>query len=89
MLNSGTDWKELQMRLEHKSIAATMDIYTELDPNLKSETVDIFLDKSTKLEAKKDREILTHYLFKGVRCFWLLLYWFFYLINCPNNMQKS
>jgi hypothetical protein len=53
MLNSGTDWKELQMRLGHKSIATTMDIYAELDPNRKSEAVDIFLDKINKIRGEK------------------------------------
>ena len=53
MLNSGTDWKELQMRLGHKSIATTMDIYAELDPNRKSEAVDIFLDKINQIRGEK------------------------------------
>ncbi len=53
MLNSGTDWKELQMRLGHKSIATTMDIYAKLDPNRKSEAVDIFLDKINQIRCEK------------------------------------
>ena len=53
MLNSGTDWKELQMRLGHKSIATTMDIYAELDPNRKSEAVDIFLDRMKQIRGEK------------------------------------
>ncbi len=53
MLNSGTDWKELQMRLEHKSIATIMDIYAELVPNRKSEAVDIFLDKINQIRGEK------------------------------------
>lgn len=53
MLNSGTDWKELQMRLGHKSIATTMDIYAELDPNRKSEAVDIFLDRIKQIRGEK------------------------------------
>lgn len=55
MLNSGTDWKEIQMRLGHKSIATTVDIFTELDPNRKSEAVDIFLDKINQIRGEKSR----------------------------------
>lgn len=56
MLNSGTDWKELQMRLGHKSIATIMDIYAKLDPNRKSEAVDIFLDKINQIRREKGSE---------------------------------
>ncbi len=35
MLNSGTNWKELQHRMGHKSITTTMDTYAELAPKKK------------------------------------------------------
>ena len=35
MLNAGTNWKELQHRMGHKSITTTMDTYAELAPKKK------------------------------------------------------
>ena len=32
LLNAGTNWKELQVRMGHKSISTTMDTYAELAP---------------------------------------------------------
>ena len=49
MLNAGTNWKELQHRMGHKSITTTMDTYAELSPKKKFEAVDIFLDKLQEL----------------------------------------
>lgn len=51
MLNAGTNWKELQVRMGHKSISTTMDIYTELAPKKKDKAVDIFLEKMAELSA--------------------------------------
>ena len=39
LLNAGANWKELQVRLGHKSIMTTMDLYAELAPKKKTETV--------------------------------------------------
>lgn len=50
MLNAGTNWKELQHRMGHKSITTTMDTYAELAPKKKFEAVDIFLDKLHELK---------------------------------------
>lgn len=49
MLNAGTNWKELQARMGHKSITTTMDTYAELAPKKKFEAVDIFLNKMEEL----------------------------------------
>lgn len=49
LLNAGVNWKELQVRMGHKSIATTMDIYAELAPKKKKEAVNIFLDKLSTL----------------------------------------
>lgn len=51
MLNAGTNWKELQHRMGHKSITTTMDTYTELAPKKKFEAVDIFLNKMEELTS--------------------------------------
>ncbi|ASW49035.2 tyrosine-type recombinase/integrase [Streptococcus suis] len=51
MLNAGANWKELQIRLGHKSITTTMDTYAELAPKQKFRAVDIYLDKVSKLTA--------------------------------------
>jgi len=51
MLNAGVNWKELQIRMGHKSIKTTMDIYAELAPNKKAEAVDIFLTKMEELAS--------------------------------------
>ena len=49
MLNAGVDWKELQVRMGHKSISTTMDTYAELAPERKLEAVNIFLNKMATL----------------------------------------
>lgn len=49
LLNAGTNWKELQVRMGHKSISTTMDTYAELAPQRKLEAVDIYLDKISQL----------------------------------------
>ncbi|HFI0027387.1 TPA: tyrosine-type recombinase/integrase [Streptococcus suis] len=49
LLNAGANWKELQVRMGHKSISTTMDTYAELAPQRKLEAVDIYLDKLAEL----------------------------------------
>ena len=49
MLNAGVNWKELQIRMGHKSISTTMDLYAELAPNKKYEAVDIYLNKINEI----------------------------------------
>ena len=49
LLNVGTNWKEFQVRMGHKSMSTTMDTYAELVPQRKLEIVSIYLDKITKL----------------------------------------
>ena len=49
LLNADTNWKELQVRMRHKSMSTTMDTYAELAPQSKLETVSIYLDKIAKL----------------------------------------
>lgn len=49
MLNAGMNWKELQVRMGHKSIKTTMDIYAELAPKNKTQAVDIYLNKIAEL----------------------------------------
>lgn len=49
MLNAGANWKELQVRMGHKSITTTMDTYAHLAPKKKSEAVNILLDKIAEL----------------------------------------
>lgn len=51
MLNAGMNWKELQVRMGHKSIKTTMDTYAELAPSKKFEAVTIYLDKLTELAS--------------------------------------
>ncbi|WP_156018226.1 tyrosine-type recombinase/integrase [Streptococcus ruminantium] len=51
MLNAGANWKELQVRLGHKSISTTMDTYAELAPKRKFEVVNIFQTKLDELTA--------------------------------------
>ena len=51
MLNSGTNWKELQHRMGHKSITTTMDTYAELAPKKKFEAVKIFQNKMDELKT--------------------------------------
>ena len=49
LLNAATNWKELQVRMGHKSISTTMDTYAELAPQRKLEAVGIYLDKIAQL----------------------------------------
>ena len=49
LLNAGTNWKELQVRMGHKSISTTMDTYNELVPQRKLEAVGIYLEKIAEL----------------------------------------
>ncbi|HFI0137518.1 TPA: tyrosine-type recombinase/integrase [Streptococcus suis] len=49
MLNAGANWKELQIRLGHKSISTTMDTYAELAPKKKFEAVSLFQAKLAEL----------------------------------------
>ncbi|WP_448913650.1 tyrosine-type recombinase/integrase [Gemella sp.] len=49
LLNAGTNWKELQVRMGNKSMSTTMDTYAELAPQRKLETVSIYLDKIAEL----------------------------------------
>ena len=49
MLNAGMNWKELQVRMGHKSLKTTMDIYAELAPKNKTQAVDIYLNKIAEL----------------------------------------
>ena len=51
MLNAGANWKELQIRLGHKSISTTMDTYAELAPKKKFEAVNLFQAKLDELTA--------------------------------------
>ena len=51
MLNSGTNWQELQHRMGHKSITTTMDTYAELAPKKKFEAVEIFQNKMDELKT--------------------------------------
>lgn len=48
-LNADTNWKELQVRMGHKSMSTTMDTYAELAPQRKLEEVSIYLDKITEI----------------------------------------
>lgn len=59
MLNAGVNWKELQIRMGHKSIKTTMDTYAELAPKKKSEAVDIYLKEIAKLTAQQMTTFLT------------------------------
>ncbi len=52
MLNAGTNWKELQERMGHRSISTTMDIYAELDPNRKNEAVDILMERLSQIKGE-------------------------------------
>lgn len=52
LLNAGTNWKELQERMGHKSITTTMDTYAELAPHKKFEAVDTFQCKLEELANK-------------------------------------
>lgn len=49
MLNAGANWKELQVRMGHKSIRTTMDIYVSLTNKNMHNVVDIYLKEIDKL----------------------------------------
>lgn len=49
MLNAGANWKELQVRLGHKSLSTTMDTYAKLAPKRKIEAVKLFQNKLDEL----------------------------------------
>ena len=49
MLNAGANWKELQVRMGHKSIRTTMDIYVSLTNKNMHNAVDIYLKEIDKL----------------------------------------
>ena len=51
MLNAGMNWKELQVRMGHKSIKTTMDIYAELAPKNQTQAVNIYLNKIAELTS--------------------------------------
>ena len=51
MLNAGMNWKELQVRMGHKSIKTTMDIYAELAPKNQTQAVDIYQNKIAELTS--------------------------------------
>lgn len=51
MSNAGMNWKELQVRMGHKSIKTTMDIYAELAPKNQTQAVDIYLNKIAELTS--------------------------------------
>ena len=51
MLNAGMNWKELQVRMGHKSIKTTMEIYAELAPKNQTHAVDIYLNKIAELTS--------------------------------------
>ncbi|HFU4463493.1 TPA: tyrosine-type recombinase/integrase [Streptococcus suis] len=51
LLNAGTNWKELQVRMGHKSISTTMDTYAELAPKKIQNAVNIFTQKMKELTA--------------------------------------
>ena len=51
MLNAGMNWKELQVRMGHKSIKTTMDIYELAPRRIKLQAVDIYLNKIAELTS--------------------------------------
>ena len=57
LLNAGTNWKELQVRMGHKSMSTTMDTYAELAPQRKLEAVSIYLDKIAEITLTAFTEI--------------------------------
>ena len=66
LLNVGTNWKELQVRMGHKSMATTMDTYAELALQRKLEEVSIYLtnliESLIKRQTKKKVFFLTRRL---------------------------
>lgn len=51
LLNQGANWKEIQVRMGHKSISTTMDLYSHLAPKKKAEAVGLILEKLNELSA--------------------------------------
>lgn len=51
LLNKGINWKELQVRMGHKSISTTMDLYAELAPKAKVEAVTLLQEELSHLTA--------------------------------------
>lgn len=51
LLNKGINWKELQVRMGHKSISTTMDLYAELAPKAKAEAVSLLQEELASLTA--------------------------------------
>lgn len=51
LLNKGINWKELQVRMGHKSISTTMDLYAELAPKAKIEAVSLLQKELTLLNT--------------------------------------
>lgn len=51
LLNQGANWKEIQVRMGHKSISTTMDLYSHLAPKKKAEAVGLILQKLNELSA--------------------------------------
>lgn len=49
LLNKGINWKELQVRMGHKSISTTMDLYAELAPQTKIEAVTLLQEELSLL----------------------------------------
>ena len=51
LLNQGANWKEIQVRMGHKSISTTMDLYAHLAPQKKAEAVGLIQQKLNELSA--------------------------------------
>ena len=66
MLNAGTNWKELQHRMGHKSITTTMDTYAELAPKKKFEAVDIFWINYKNSRINAITTFITTFYFKSL-----------------------
>ena len=69
LLNAGINWKELQVRMGHKSMLTTTDTCAELAPQRKLEVVSIYstnliesLNKEIKRQTKKKIFFLTRSL---------------------------
>lgn len=51
LLNQGANWKEIQVRMGHKSISTTMDLYAHLAPQKKAQAVELIQQKLNELSA--------------------------------------
>ncbi len=51
LLNQGANWKEIQVRMGHKSISTTMDLYAHLAPQKKAQAVELIQQKLNDLSA--------------------------------------